>query len=175
MKTTTIRITGERLQAMYDNDMSVYATPGAHEVYWASRPNFMYDECIASVNDLLDQIEPGIEYTRDDLNPDETYEFEVPLVATRQSSARTRGQEGEQAMETKITIRRSDLAVAPITETQLGKWAISWSDAPFALVINDGSGKVYPDAYAVWGLPREMTVEEAWEDFDYADAYEVID
>lgn len=78
---TTIQITGERLAAMYDNEMGVYVTPGAEEhPYWDSRPNFMYDYSIGSVWTILDILseQAGYEVDIDDLRDDETvYEVEL--------------------------------------------------------------------------------------------------
>lgn len=55
MTTITIEITGERLKAMDDNEMKVYATPGSSQPYWASRASFTYDECVARPQDFLDE------------------------------------------------------------------------------------------------------------------------
>jgi hypothetical protein len=71
---TTITITGERLQAMHDNDMRLYHTPGdSDRTYWSARANFRDDYAVADVWDLLDQYGIGI----DEIDADETYEFEV--------------------------------------------------------------------------------------------------
>lgn len=79
----TITITGERLKAMYDNDMAVFATPGASQPYWASRPSFMFDECVATVEDLWKQAESDYDFDRDDIEDETTYTFEVELVEAR--------------------------------------------------------------------------------------------
>lgn len=84
MATTTVKITGERLGAMDDNDMSVYCTPGSSQPYWANRANFTYDERVATVQDFYNEF--GIE--REDLNvggeyDEEVFEIEVELVEAR--------------------------------------------------------------------------------------------
>ena len=74
------------------------------------------------------------------------------------------------------SVRSSQIEVLPLSATQMGRWAgITWSDAPYALVIHRMDGRLDPDAQAVWGLDRNMSVDEAWEDFDYADEYEVVE
>ncbi len=77
----TITITGERLAAMYDNDMGVYVTPGAeNRPYWASGPQFRDDYGVASVQDILDRLseDAGYEVDIDDLRDDEAaYEVEI--------------------------------------------------------------------------------------------------
>jgi hypothetical protein len=79
----------------------------------------------------------------------------------------------------KTRIYKSQLRVVPLTGTQSGQWGISWSDAPYALCIyplpTESYGAILPDSAAVWGLDGPMTVEEAWEDFDYRDEYELLD
>lgn len=77
-------------------------------------------------------------------------------------------------------IYKSQLRVVPLAETQLGRWrSIGWSDAPYALCIfplpTETYGGVLPDTAAVWGLAGPMTVEEAWDDFDHADEYELVE
>lgn len=52
----TIEMTAERLRAMDDNGMSLYATPGAQEPYWNHTASFMHDQCIATVTDFLDEV-----------------------------------------------------------------------------------------------------------------------
>jgi len=81
MSKANITITGERLAAMYDNDMGVYITPGAEErPYWASQPSFRDDYCTANVQTLLDQLsdEAGWDVGIDDLRADQApYAFTV--------------------------------------------------------------------------------------------------
>jgi phosphoribosyl-AMP cyclohydrolase len=75
----TITITGERLMAMYDNDMALFVTPGAEEQpYWASRPNFQDDYSVATAGAVVEFV--SIEYgtDEDDLRTDETV-YEVDL------------------------------------------------------------------------------------------------
>lgn len=76
-----------------------------------------------------------------------------------------------------MEIYLDQIEVLPITATQGGKWAIGWADAPYVLVIHTcrQTGQVCPDACAVWGLPRNMSVREAWSDFDYRDEYRIVD
>jgi hypothetical protein len=79
---TTLTITGERLMAMYDNEMKVYGTPNSYEPYWASHPSFMYDVCLATVDDLIDQGEWDAldEDEMQALRTDETaYTFEIAV------------------------------------------------------------------------------------------------
>jgi hypothetical protein len=52
MTTITITITRERLGAMDDNAMKVYGTPNTWETYWAPRPNWQNDRCLATVHDF---------------------------------------------------------------------------------------------------------------------------
>lgn len=80
MTTVNIRMTGERLAAMSDNEMAVYCTPGASEIYWVSRPSFMYDKCVATVEDFLS--EAGYDELDDSLM-DEIFELDVALVEAR--------------------------------------------------------------------------------------------
>lgn len=80
MATVNVRMTGERLAAMSNNDMSLYCTPGAGEVYWASRPSFAYDECVATAEDFLN--EAGYDELDDSLM-DEIFELDVTLVEAR--------------------------------------------------------------------------------------------
>jgi hypothetical protein len=76
-----MHITGERLMAMYDNDMDVYATPGASEAYWASRPNFMYDKVVRTAQEIIDDICADYGMDEDELRADETpYTFLVELI-----------------------------------------------------------------------------------------------
>ena len=80
----TVRITGERLAAMDDNDMAVYCTPGASQPYWSSRPNFMYDMCVATPEDFYKEY--GID--RSDLNKggfyeDELFDLDVELASAQ--------------------------------------------------------------------------------------------
>lgn len=78
---TAITMTGERLVAMYDNDMGVYVTPGAEDApYWASRPNFQNDYCILACYEILDRLsaEAGYDVEIDDIRDDEAeYTIEV--------------------------------------------------------------------------------------------------
>ena len=69
----SVQITGERLGAMDDNDMSVYCTPGSSSVYWASNPSFMFDTCVATPQDFYDA--HGID--REDVNKDGEYDDEI--------------------------------------------------------------------------------------------------
>lgn len=74
-------ITGERLMAMYDNDMNVYATPGAYTAYWASRASFMYDERVQTASAIIEEVCMEYGLDKDDLRTDETpYTFLVKLV-----------------------------------------------------------------------------------------------
>lgn len=75
-----VRMTGERLAAMSDNDMAVYCTPGANEVYWSNRPNFVYDVCVAMVEDFL--VEVGYDELDESLM-DEIFDLDVELVEAR--------------------------------------------------------------------------------------------
>lgn len=71
-----IRISGERLMAMYDNDMGVYLTPGADQPYWASGPNFQNDYCVATAHDIIGSVEMDMDM--DDLRTSEAeIEYEV--------------------------------------------------------------------------------------------------
>lgn len=82
-----MQITGERLMAMYDNDMDVYATPGASAAYWDSRPNFMYDKCVQTATAIIEEIclEYGLD--EDDLRTDEQpYTFLVELLPALEES-----------------------------------------------------------------------------------------
>lgn len=82
--TTEMHITGERLMAMYDNDMDVYATPGASEAYWSNRPNFMYDKCVLSASAIIEDICMEYGLDEDDLRTDESeYTFLVELIEAR--------------------------------------------------------------------------------------------
>ena len=79
-----IQITGERLMAMADNEMDVYATPGASHVYWSSRPQFAYDECVMTAEAIINDV--CIEYGLDenDLRTSEDMvDVRVPLLAAR--------------------------------------------------------------------------------------------
>jgi hypothetical protein len=79
-KTVTVEITAERLRAMDDNSMTLYATPGDTQPYWASRPNFMYDECVATVQDFLDDV--GYD-DLDGVDDAEIFTLDVTLLPTR--------------------------------------------------------------------------------------------
>jgi hypothetical protein len=82
---TTIAITGKRLAAMYDNDMSLYVTPGAEDhPYWASRPNFRDDYGIASAQEVLDlwNEQQGDVLDIDDIRAEEG-EFEVEVSTAK--------------------------------------------------------------------------------------------
>lgn len=79
-----MEITGERLMAMYDNEMDVYATPGASTAYWASNPNFMYDKCVRAAQKIIDEVclEHGLD--EDDLRTSEDrFTFSVRLLPAR--------------------------------------------------------------------------------------------
>jgi len=79
-----MHITGKRLMDMSDNEMDVYATPGASEAYWASRPNFMYDKCIQTAQAIIDDICMGYGLDEDDLRKNEdSYTFLVELLPAR--------------------------------------------------------------------------------------------
>lgn len=41
------------------------------------------------------------------------------------------------------------------------RWALTWSDAPYALCMR---GNEYPE---IWGLPCKMSLVEALRDYDY--------
>jgi hypothetical protein len=84
MTKITMSITGERLAAMYDNDMSIFVTPGVEEhPYWSSGPQFVYDYGVASVQEIIDQLseDAGYDVDIDDLRAGEEskteYVFEV--------------------------------------------------------------------------------------------------
>ncbi|MCX8207508.1 MAG: hypothetical protein N3G75_06715 [Methanothrix sp.] len=67
------------------------------------------------------------------------------------------------------------LAVLPLPEGR--EWSsIPWSSAPYALCVlpPDGHVEDYTDT-AVWGLDRNMSVEDAWRDFEHASRYVVVD
>lgn len=74
----------------------------------------------------------------------------------------------------KIRVHKDDIAVVSLQQTQSGKWSLSWSNAPYALVFYDTSGRVMPDAGAVWGLDRRMSVDEALREFEHIDMYKII-
>lgn len=83
---TTIKISGERLAAMYDNDMGLYVTPGAEDApYWASSPNFMYDYSVASAEEVLEawNEQQGDVLDIDDIRNEEG-EYEVEIDTARQ-------------------------------------------------------------------------------------------
>jgi hypothetical protein len=80
MATVNVRMTGERLAAMDDNDMAIYCTPGASDVYWSNRPNFMYDKCVGTVRDFLDAV--GYDEL-DESDMDEIFDLDVALVEAR--------------------------------------------------------------------------------------------
>lgn len=83
---TTITITGERLAAMYDNDMGLYVTPGAEgRPYWASRPSWQDDYGIASAQDVLDawNEQQGDSLDIDDIRADES-EYEIEISTERE-------------------------------------------------------------------------------------------
>lgn len=75
-----VSMSWEKLAAMDDNGMALYGTPGAQEPYWASRPSFMYDECLATVHDF--QVD-GIEYSREDVGSEEIYTAQIEMPASR--------------------------------------------------------------------------------------------
>lgn len=76
-----MHITGERLMAMSDNDMDVYATPGASTAYWDSRANFMYDKCVQTATAIIEEICMEYGLDEDDLRADEqSYTFLVELL-----------------------------------------------------------------------------------------------
>lgn len=74
-----------------------------------------------------------------------------------------------------IQIRWDQVEVLPRPEGE--KWGISWDTAPFALCIHDHGWHPDKPCYgvncAVWGLEKDMSVEDAWADYDYADEYEI--
>jgi hypothetical protein len=76
MTTVNVQMTGERLAAMSDNDMAVYHTPGASNVYWASGPSFMYDTCVATVKDFL--TEAGYDELDESLS-DEIFDLDIEI------------------------------------------------------------------------------------------------
>jgi hypothetical protein len=76
MTTVTIRITRERLAAMDDNEMVVYGTPNTWEPYWASRPSFMYDKCLATPRDFYE----FYDLDREDCDHDEDEILELTVV-----------------------------------------------------------------------------------------------
>ena len=80
MAQVKMTITGERLMAMYDNEMGVYVTPGDNRPYWASSPNFQDDYAVASAGAIVRQIEKREAVFEDELRTDEgTYEFYVKV------------------------------------------------------------------------------------------------
>jgi len=82
---TTITISGERLAAMYDNDMGLYVTPGAEDApYRASRYHFRDDYGIASAEEVLEawNEQQGDVLDIDDIRNEEG-EFEVEIDTAR--------------------------------------------------------------------------------------------
>lgn len=54
--TITVCLDGEKMNTMYHNDLVVYWTPGASNVYIASQPSWRDDRSIATVSDLADAL-----------------------------------------------------------------------------------------------------------------------
>lgn len=80
MTTINIQITGERLAAMSDNDMSLYCTPGSSQPYWSSHPSFMYDKVIATPQDFLEAA--GYDELDNSLD-EEIFDLDVELIEER--------------------------------------------------------------------------------------------
>ncbi len=78
--TINVQMTGERLAAMRDNDMAIYATPGSSAVYWASEANYMYDTCVGTVQDFLDAV--GYDELGE-CDMEEIFDLDVELVEAR--------------------------------------------------------------------------------------------
>ena len=81
MRKVTMQITGERLMAMHDNEMTVFVTPGAENApYWASRPNFQDDYAVGNTHEIIEFISVEYGTDEDELRSDETvYDFEVEV------------------------------------------------------------------------------------------------
>jgi len=74
--TVTVWVDGEELQRMESNDLAIYHTPGDSRVYLASGPQWRYDYCIATTQDLLDAM--GYDFS-DGLTSDDVAELTVEL------------------------------------------------------------------------------------------------
>lgn len=78
--TITVTITGERLAAMYDNDQSLWITPGSDRPYWGAFNSFAEDVCIGDASTVLDawNDQQGDVLDIDDIRSEES-ELEVEL------------------------------------------------------------------------------------------------
>lgn len=73
-------------------------------------------------------------------------------------------------------ISRDQIKVVPISETKSGRWhLIEPTDAPYALCIYQQPEHEAPENVAVMALDRELSPEEAWENFHRAKEYRVVD
>lgn len=79
-----MHITGERLMAMLDNGMDVYATPGSSEAYWASQPSFAYDQCVLTARAIIDEVQEVECLEEEEIRASETpITFLVELLEAR--------------------------------------------------------------------------------------------
>lgn len=83
MSKVIVSKTWEDLAALNDGGLALYGTPGAAQPYWSNRPNFMYDEQLATVYDF--QTAEGMEFERDPeaFEPQQVFSVEVELIPAR--------------------------------------------------------------------------------------------
>lgn len=103
--------TEAELQAMEQNDMGLWWTPGAQEPYWASRPRFAQDVAVAAPRDFLAAAGYEVWSELEDGDEGEL----LSLVVTRPGSGF-------------LTTREAADALG-ITERTVRKWAPRWPGA----------------------------------------------